>query len=101
MHVIADFTIIPLGVGTSLSSYVARVEQLLTDLGITHQLHANGTNLEGEWEDVMAAIKACHEKLHRMGAPRVHTLLKVGTRTDRCQTLADKVESVQQKLGQG
>ena len=31
------------------------------------QLHANGTNIEGEWEDVMAAVKFCHERLHSAG----------------------------------
>jgi uncharacterized protein YqgV (UPF0045/DUF77 family) len=33
-----------------------------------------------------------------MGAPRIFTVLKVGTRTDRKQTMGDKVKSVQEKL---
>jgi uncharacterized protein YqgV (UPF0045/DUF77 family) len=33
-----------------------------------------------------------------MGAPRVHTSLRVGTRTDRAQSLDDKVRSVEGKL---
>ena len=33
-----------------------------------------------------------------MGAPRISTTLKFGTRTDRTQTIADKVESVDARL---
>jgi uncharacterized protein YqgV (UPF0045/DUF77 family) len=46
----------------------------------------------------MAAIKACHEAVHAMGAPRITTTLKLGTRIDREQSMADKVSSVQQKM---
>lgn len=99
MHVIADFTLVPLGVGLSLSPYVAAVERILQDAGLTHQLHPNGTSVEGEWDEVVAAVKRCHEVLHGMGVPRIHTDLKLGTRTDKEQRLADKVASVKAKLG--
>lgn len=97
MKAIVDLTVIPIGVGVSLSKYVAACEQVLTDAGLTTQLHANGTNIEGEWDDVFAAIKRCHEVLHEMDAPRVSTVIKVGTRTDRAQTMNDKVDSVKSK----
>jgi len=98
MKVLVDLTIIPLGVGLSLSKYVAACEKVLTEAGLKTQLHANGTNIEGEWDAVFAAIKRCHEVLHQMGAPRISTVIKAGTRTDREQTLEDKVRSVQEKL---
>ncbi len=94
MKVIVDLTVIPIGVGVSLSEYVTACVQVLNRPGLKTQLHANGTNIEGEWDAVFAAIKACHEKVHAMGAPRIHTTIKLGTRTDRGQTLEDKVESV-------
>ena len=56
MKVIAEFTIIPIGVGTSLSRYVAACERILEESGLEHELHANGTNVEGEWDEVMAAM---------------------------------------------
>ena len=99
MKVIANLTIVPIGVGASLSEYVAACEQILGRPGLKTALHANGTNIEGEWDDVFAAIKACHEKVHAMGAPRIHTHVAIGTRTDREQTLEDKVDSVVAKLG--
>lgn len=98
MKAIAEFTIIPLGVGVSLSKYVAICEQILVETGLSYELHANGTNLEGEWDEVMAAIKTCHERLHDLGVPRIATQIKIGTRTDREQKMADKVASVREKM---
>jgi len=47
---------------------------------------------------VMAAVKACHQQVHQMGRVRVTSTLKVGTRTDREQSLSDKVASVTARL---
>lgn len=98
MKVIVDFCLVPIGVGVSVSKYIAECEIILKDAGLKTQLHAYGTNIEGEWEDVFGAVKRCHERVHEMGAPRITTTLKVGTRTDRVQTMDDKVKSVQEKL---
>jgi uncharacterized protein (TIGR00106 family) len=98
MKVLADVSIVPIGVGVSLSRYVAACERVLQDAGLRPQLHAYGTNVEGDWDDVFAAVKRCHEVLHEMGAPRVSTNMRVGTRTDREQTLQDKIDSVRAKL---
>lgn len=97
MNVTIDLSVIPIGVGVSLSHYVAACERVLSEAGLSHTLHAFGTNIEGEWDEVFAAVKRCHEVMHQMGAPRVHSSLRVGTRTDRAQTLADKVRSVEDK----
>ncbi|WP_299940624.1 MTH1187 family thiamine-binding protein [uncultured Microbulbifer sp.] len=98
MKVIADLCVIPLGVGLSVSAYVAECERVLVEAGLTHKLHAYGTNIEGEWDVVMAAVKACHERVHTMGAERISTSLKLGTRLDRDQSLQDKIDSVRSKL---
>jgi len=99
MNVIVDLCIVPIGVGVSLSPYVAACEEVLARAGLKIALHANGTNIEGEWDEVFAAVRRCHEAVHGMGAPRISTIIKVGTRTDRIQTMEDKVKSVQGKLG--
>lgn len=98
MKVIADLSVVPLGVGVSVSKYIAACEQVLRDAGLKIHLHAYGTNIEGEWDAVFAAIRRCHEVVHEMGAPRISSILKFGTRTDREQTLEDKVKSVEEKL---
>ena len=98
MKVLLDVAIVPLGVGVSLSRYVAACERVFHDAGLKTALHANGTNVEGEWDVVFAAFRRCHEVLHEMGAPRVSSTLRVGTRTDRTQSMEDKVRSVEDKL---
>ena len=98
MNVILDLCIVPIGVGVSLSPYVAACEKVLTAAGLKTVLHANGTNIEGEWDTVFKAIKTCHEVVHEMGAPRISTFIHLGTRTDRTQTMTDKIRSVEAKL---
>jgi len=98
MKVIADFCLVPIGVGVSTSKYIAECEKILNEAGLKTHLHAYGTNIEGEWDDVFAAIKRCHERIHEMGAPRISSTLRFGTRTDRLQTMDDKVRSVEEKL---
>ncbi|MEJ2210404.1 MAG: MTH1187 family thiamine-binding protein [Anaerolineae bacterium] len=98
MRAKADISIVPLGVGVSLSKYVAACERILREAGLNAQLHAFGTNVEGEWDAVFAALERCHEEVHRMGAPRIATTIRLSTRIDREQTLDDKIRSVEEKL---
>ena len=99
MNVILDLCVVPIGVGVSVSRYVAATQKVLTDAGLEPHLHAYGTTVEGEWDTVLPAVKRCHETIHDMGAPRISTTIKLGTRTDRPQTIEDKVRSVESKLG--
>ena len=98
MKAIVDLCVVPLGVGVSVSQYVVACERILKEAGLETHLHAYGTNIEGEWDAVFAAIKKCHETVHGMGAPRISTVIKLGTRVDRDQTMNDKVQSVRDKL---
>ena len=99
MHAIADVCVVPIGVGVSVSKYVAACEKVFEEAGLSYKLHAYGTNVEGDWDAVLGAIKQCHQAVHDMGAPRISTTIRVGTRTDRDQTMADKIESVEKRLG--
>ena len=101
MNVIADLCVVPIGVGVSVSKYVAECERILKDAGLKTKLHAYGTNVEGDWDTVFAAIKECHQVVHEMGAPRISTTLKFGTRTDRAQTMDDKINSVVHQMTEG
>ncbi|MCH7959179.1 MAG: MTH1187 family thiamine-binding protein [Candidatus Hydrogenedentes bacterium] len=98
MKVMVDLCVVPIGVGVSLSEYIVECEKVIERAGLKHELHAYGTIIEGEWDEVFAAIKACHKAVHVKGAPRIATTIKVGTRTDRDQTSEDKVKSVMDKL---
>ena len=96
--VLLEFAMAPHGQGESVSAHVARILDVIDKSGIPYQLTPMGTILEGEWDEVFAAIRRCHEVIHEMGAPRISSTLRLGTRTDRTQTMDDKVRSVQEKL---
>ena len=98
MKVLIDICVSPGGVGVSVSKYVAECQKIFEAAGLSHMMHSYGTNVEGEWDEVMAAVKACHEKMHEMGVPRCGSTLRVGTRVDREQTIQDKIDSVNAKL---
>ena len=100
MKVMIDLCVVPIGVGVSVSEYIAECERLIEGAGLQAQLHPYGTVIEGDWDAVFAVVERCHERVHEMGAPRVFTTLKVGTRTDREQSMQDKVDSVRAKLAQ-
>jgi uncharacterized protein (TIGR00106 family) len=97
MKAIVDLCVVPIGVGVSVSEYVVACEKVLTNAGLSTRLHAYGTNVEGDWDAVFEAIKRCHQVVHEMGAPRISTTIKVGTRIDRDQTMQDKIDSVLNK----
>ncbi len=98
MKILIDLCVVPIGAGVSLSPYIAACEKVLNEAGLKTSLHSSGTNIEGEWDAVFAAVKRCHEVVHEMGAPRIATTIKLDSRTDRDQTMEDKVRSVLEKL---
>ena len=98
MKVIADLCVVPIGIGVSVSKQIAICERILAAAGVKTRLHAYGTNIEGEWDVVFAAVKQCHEALHAAGVPRISTNMRFGTRIDREQTMDDKVRSVERIL---
>ena len=98
MFAIADVCYVPIGVGVSLSSYIAQAQKIFKSHNLKIHMHAYGTNIEGELDTIFAAIKECHDKFHAMGAPRVSSSIRLGTRVDREQHMEDKINSVEQKL---
>ena len=98
MKVIVDLCVIPMEGGLSLSKYVAECQKIIRRAGLKHSMHAYGTNIEGDWDAVFGVVRLCHEKLHAMGIPRINTTLKVGTRSDRDQTMEEKIARVEALL---
>ena len=99
MNITAEICVIPMGVGVSVSRYIAACQPILENAGLNPTAHAYGTNVEGEWDDVFAAFKQCHQAIHDLGAPRVFTTIKLGSRSDRDQSNQDKVDSLRQQAG--
>lgn len=94
MKCMADLCVIPFNGKISVAQEIAQCQQILQQFDIDIQLHGYGTNLYGEWDEVFAAIKACHEQLHETGIVRINSTIKVGTRTDKDQKIEDKVNAV-------
>lgn len=94
MKIIADFCIVPMGVGPSVSRYIREVKAVLDQASLTHEMHANGTNIEGEMAEVSAAIEACCRRLEEMGVERIFCTMHFSTRTDKDQNMADKLSAL-------
>ncbi|KAJ3328073.1 hypothetical protein HDU76_010630 [Blyttiomyces sp. JEL0837] len=101
MFAIAEFCVIPIGVGASVSKEVAICQKIIKSSGLKYEMHANGTNIEGEWDDIMNVIKRCQIAVHEAGAPRISTSIKIGTRTDKASSMEDKVKVVNEILAAG
>ena len=101
MHVSADIQLIPIGVGESLSASIAAAIRVIEARGLAPRTHAHGTSVEGDLSVVLAAIEAAIAAVHAAGAPRVSTAVKISSRTDRAQSDAEKVASVERHLGRG
>lgn len=95
--ILAEFSITPIGAGESISEYVAECLKIVRESGVPHELTAMGTIIEGDWDQVMAVIKACHLAVRRR-CRRVSTLIKIDDREAPPGRIKAKVESVLHKL---
>ncbi len=98
MKCMADLCVIPFNGKISVADEIAQCHRVLKRFNIDIQLHGYGTNLHGDWDEVFAAIKACHQELHDTGIVRISSSIKVGTRTDKEQTISDKIDAVETRL---
>ncbi|KAK2466837.1 hypothetical protein APHAL10511_001095 [Amanita phalloides] len=84
LYAVADFCLIPMGTGQpSVAKYIAECQRVLRQSGLVFHMHGYGTNIEGPWSQVVQAIHDCHAAVHAMGAPRIATDVRIGTRVDR------------------
>jgi uncharacterized protein (TIGR00106 family) len=91
MKALAEIQVIPIGVGVSVRKEVQRAHELIRASGLSVQLHAYGTNVEGDLETILDTIQRVHETLHAEGVPRLSTAIKIGTRTDKDSSLDGKL----------
>ena len=95
---IVDFSIAPIGRGESLSAYVAEAYRIIEASGVRHEFHAMGTNLEGEWDEVMAVVDTCRRRLLEM-CGRVSISLRIDDRKGATGQLGRKVASAKSRAG--
>ena len=95
MRFTGEVQVIPIGTGPSVRGPVRHAHQILRDSPLDVELHGQGTNVEGDLDDLLDALRRIHRELHADGVVRLATFVKIGTRTDKEPTLAAKVEAVQ------
>lgn len=96
--VLIEFAMSPLSRGESVSSFVARSLDIIDKSGLPYQLTSMGTIIEGEWEQVMAVVTACH-KIMSTDCDRISTTIKIDYPAGASGRLTSKIKSVEQKLG--
>ena len=96
--VLLEFSISPMGEGASVSPYVARSLDIIDRSGLDYQLHAMGTIIEGELEQVLAVLQQCMDAI-ATDCDRVTCIAKLDYRRNHAGRLQAKVASVEEKLG--
>lgn len=96
--VLAAFSVTPLGVGDSVGDLVADAVRIVRESGLPNETNAMFTNIEGEWDEVMAVIHRCVEAVAAR-APRVSVVIKIDHRPGVEGALRHKVEAIERELG--
>ena len=96
--ILLEFSMLPLGKGESVSEHVARSLEIVEQSGLDYRLHAMGTILEGEWDEVFGVVKKCFERMSQ-DCDRITLTIKADWRRGHSGRLEAKVRSVEEKLG--
>jgi len=95
---LAEFSIVPLDKGVSLSEYVSKVIDIVDNSDLDYQLTPMGTVVEGDWDEVMDLISDCHKEMRKY-SDRVETKIIIDDRKGADNRLTGKIQSVEKKLG--
>lgn len=95
---LVEFSITPIDKeGKNLSEYIAKTINIIKQSGLQYELHAMGTIVEGDAEEVFELIKKCHLNMTRF-SDRVSTSIKIDDRKGATGRLKGKIASVENKL---
>ena len=94
---LAAFSITPLGLDASVSEPVAEAVRIVRESGLPNETNAMFTNIEGEWDEVMAVLKACVMRVAEL-APRVSVVVKIDHRPGTTDALHAKVDAIEEHL---
>ncbi|HHE32782.1 MAG TPA: MTH1187 family thiamine-binding protein [Chlorobaculum parvum] len=91
-----EISVIPLGAGSSgLSAWVAGLQRLLDESGLSFKLNDMGTIVEGSADELFAVARKLHEHCFSAEVSRVYTVMKIDDRRDKQVAIGDKVASVE------
>ena len=95
---LVELSIIPAGSGGHISDELAEVLKIVSHSDLPYQLTPTSTCIEGDWHEVMAVVKLCHEKV-REHSSHVFTMIKIEDEADETGKLVKNVASVVDKAG--
>ncbi|MEM3713133.1 MAG: MTH1187 family thiamine-binding protein [Thermoproteota archaeon] len=99
MRVIVEFSIIPMGEGTSFSKIIAHAVKELENMGVKHELTPMCTVFEANnVKEALEIIGNAHEAVFKQGVKRIITLVKIDDRRDVDRKMEDKVESLRRAI---
>jgi len=93
-----EFSIIPVGIGSSLGDKLAEVLKIVDVSGLPYKVNPMGTVVEGEWDEIMKLIKKCHKAVMRTGE-RAVTTIAIDDRKGKPNRLEEKVKSIERRIG--
>ena len=95
---LVEFSIIPIGVGSSLGAHLAEVLKIVDASGLPYKVNPMGTVIEGEWDEVMMLVKKCHKTVMKTGE-RTVTTISIDDRKGKPNRIEEKVKSIERRLG--
>jgi uncharacterized protein (TIGR00106 family) len=95
---LTEFSIIPIGIGSSVGEQIAEVLKIVDASGLPYRINPMGTVVEGEWDDTMRLIKKCHEIVLNTGE-RVITAISIDDRKGKPNRIEEKIKSIERRLG--
>jgi len=95
--VLLEFSMSPLGKGESVGKYVSRSLDLIDKSGVEYRLNPMGTVIEGEWDEVVAVVTQCYERMKK-DCNRISCTIKIDYRKGKQGRLENKVASVEKHL---
>ncbi|WP_019630973.1 MTH1187 family thiamine-binding protein [Actinomadura atramentaria] len=91
------FSVTPLGTGEDVGELVAEAVRVVRASGLPNRTDAMFTTVEGEWDEVMAVVKAATDAVAAR-APRVSLVVKADIRPGVTGALDAKVATIERHL---
>lgn len=95
---LAEFSIIPIGAGSSIGDQLAGVLKIVDASGLPYKINPMGTVVEGEWDEVMKLVKKCHDIVMKSGE-RAITSISIDDRKGKPNRIEEKVKSIERRIG--
>ena len=93
-----EFSVIPIGIGESMGDQIAKVLKIVDESGLPYKANPMGTVIEGNWDEVMAIVKKCHQEVIK-SSPRIVTSISIDDRPGKPNRITEKLKSVEKRLG--